>query len=144
MRTAIFAILWIVSGACGHASATPQETECPLVHPDDRALEFVGASLDQSTQGPPRQPEPEEEVLSAGNEFRYFTHYASYRFLRDAILICSYAEIRDRRIVNADRILELRFPMPGILMRCDGIVREATFDQPALWKRRWCVHEPGK
>ncbi|MBI1245762.1 MAG: hypothetical protein GC202_12210 [Alphaproteobacteria bacterium] len=123
--------------------AAPNEVECPLAFPDDPKLRFVGANLEQAApDGLLRQPTPDETLRQSDGTVRVITHYASFRFHRNAILVCKYNVVQDGRIVGTDTGRMLEISMPGILMRCEGIFRERPRAQFDDWIRRWCVHEP--
>jgi hypothetical protein len=142
---AVVAIMLTTALLSAVASAEPQEVECPLRFPGDPKLTFVGANLEQANpDGLLRQPTPDETLRAADGMVRIITHYASFRFHRDAILVCKYNEARGGRIVGVEPGRELQLPMPGILMRCEGVFRERDrrsthFDD---WISRSCIHEP--
>ena len=145
MRSIIIACaLLLVTAFDSAAVVWPKETECPLVHPEYPSLKFVGAALDQHTDGPPWQPDRDIETKRPDGSIQIVTHYASYQILRDAILICVYSEIRSDSERHLEQRAEIRILMPGILMRCEGILYEKPGSEPDDWKRRWCVHDPDK
>ena len=101
------------------ALAEPQEVECPMQLPGYPKQTFVGVNLEQVVpDGLLRQPTPDETLRASDGTVRVITHYASFRFHRDAILVCKYHEGRNGRIVGDEPGRELQLPMPGILMRC--------------------------
>ncbi len=110
------AFLYSISANCP-ASAWPKETDCPITLPDRPTLKFIGAALDQHTDGPPWQPEGDRETKLPDGMIHIVTHYASYEILRDAILICGYSEIRSDPERHLEQRAEIRIPRPGILMR---------------------------
>ncbi len=145
MRSIIIAIgLLLATAFDGAAFVWPKETDCPITLPDRPTLKFIGAALDQHTDGPPWQPEADRETKLPDGMVHIVTHYASYEILRDAILICGYSEVRREEERHLEQRAEIRIPLPGILMRCEGILHEKPGTEPDDWKRRWCVHDPGK
>jgi hypothetical protein len=145
MRAIILACALLLATAFDSAAVVwPKETECPLMHPDNPSLKFIGAALDQHTDGPPWQLDSDLETKRPDGSIHIVTHYASYEILRDAILICVYSEIRNDSERHLEQSAEIRIPMPGILMRCEGILYEKPGSEPDDWKRRWCVHDPDK
>ncbi len=145
MRLIIFACAFLYSVSdCVPAGAWPKETECPLVHPEKPSLKFISASLDQHTDGPPWQPDRDVAEVLPDGAVHIITYYASYEIFRNAILICSYNEISGRKIVDVETGRDLSIPLPGILMRCEGIKHEKHGLEPDDWVRRWCTHDPEK
>ncbi|MBI3506770.1 MAG: hypothetical protein HY059_18185 [Proteobacteria bacterium] len=137
-------VLLLLVTSYGSAGAWPKEADCPLVHPDNPPLKFVDATLDQHTDGPPRPPDRDTAEKLPDGMTQIVTYYASYEILRDAILICSYSEVRNGRAVRIEAKNEIRIPLPGILMRCEGIKIDRRAPRMGDWKRRWCVHDPDK
>jgi hypothetical protein len=134
----------LMAATCLPAAAWPKDADCPLAHPANPMLKFVSATLDQYTNGPPRPPDSDLETKLRDGTIHIVTYYSSYEILRDAILICSYSEIRNGRAVHVDHGIDIRLQLPGILMRCEGILRDVPLTEPNDWKRRWCVHDPDK
>jgi hypothetical protein len=130
-------------GAAG-AGAGPRESECPPIHPDDRKLKLRGMTLDQETDDPPPIQVRFGELLNERPDGTtdYVIHYASFWFYRDAILICTYSEVRNRRSINYAERKELRLSMPGILMRCEGTARYSKSPEATEWLRHRCIHDP--
>ncbi len=139
---AIACVMSLLAVPCMPVGAWPKETECPLAHPDNASLKFIAATLDQHTDGPPRPPDRDAAKKLPDGAIHIVTYYASYEILRDAILICIYSEVRNRKVVHIDQANDFRIPLPGILMRCEGIKHEKRGPEPDDWKRRWCVHDP--
>ncbi len=130
--------------SCAPAGAWPVAADCPLVHPENASLKFIGATLDRHTDGSPSPPDGDVETKLPDGTVHIVTFYASYEIHRDAILICSYSEIRNGRAVFVDHDIDIRIPLPGILMRCEGIMRDVPITEPNDWKRRWCMHDPDR
>ncbi|MBI3506768.1 MAG: hypothetical protein HY059_18175 [Proteobacteria bacterium] len=140
---AAFALLFLVA-ICFPADASPRDADCPLAHPNDPSLRFVGATLDQSRPGIPWPPDASKYEKQPGGLIYLITHYASYQILRDQVLICVYGRFQNRRGARVDHNTDIHIPMPGILMRCEGIRRDTRVPEIDDWTRRWCVHDPDK
>ncbi|MBI3506769.1 MAG: hypothetical protein HY059_18180 [Proteobacteria bacterium] len=138
---AAFALLFLVA-ICFPADASPRDADCPLVHPEDASLKFISMTLDQGRPGIPWPPDSDRDVKLEKDLIRTTTFYAAYQILRDQVMICEYSEKRRESPVNIYRLTILRVPLPGVLMRCEGILRKVPKPAPNLWTRRWCVHDP--
>jgi len=143
MRLILFTYVLLLTTALGTpAGARPVYADCPLVHPDNPALKFVSATLDQSRPGIPWPPDADSYEKQPGGILYLVTYYASFQILRDQVLLCSYSEIRNRRAVHIDSNLDIRIFMPGILMRCEGMRPDKRVPETGDWVRRWCTHDP--
>lgn len=138
---AAFALLFLVL-PCFPVGASERDADCPLVHPENALLKLYGFTLDQDTKGTPRPPDGDELINLPDGATRIVTHYASYEILRNAIVICSYGEVVNRRYVNTESTRHLRIPLPGILMRCESITRDWKSPEWSEWIRGWCTHDP--
>jgi len=139
--TTACAVLFSVA-SCFSAVASPRDADCPLVHPDDASLKFINMTLDQDRPGIPWPPYGDRDITLEQGLIQTTDFYAAYQILRDQVMICEYSEKRPESPVNIYRLTILRIPLPGILMRCEGILREIPKPAPKLWMRRWCVHDP--
>jgi hypothetical protein len=141
---AVACALSLSAAASVQAGVWPKEADCPMTLPDRPTLKFIGAALDQHTDGPPWQLDSDLETKRPDGSIHIVTHHASYEILREAILIRVYSEIRNDSQRHLEQSAEIRIPIPGILMRCEGILYEKPGSEPDDWKRRRCVHDPDK
>lgn len=124
------------------AGALPRDADCPLEHPQDASLRFFSMTLDQNRPGTAWPPDSDRDVALDQGLIQTTTFYAAYQILRDQMMICEYSEIRKESPVSIYRLTTLPIFLPGILMRCEGILREVPKPEPNTWVRRWCTHDP--
>ncbi len=143
MRAIVIACVLLLAPAAGNSAfAWPKEVDCPAVHPEDASLQFINMTLDQNQPGIAWPPDSDRDISLDQGLIQTTTFYAAYQILRDQVMICEYSETRQDAPISIYRLTKLPIFLPGILMRCEGILREAPGTQPIDWKRRWCVHDP--